>query len=148
MGLYGCKKEETPAGAGAVADNTAKPNTDSTNSSSDTPEAQIRGMFEAQIEATNKEDLEGYMATVDPESAAYEPTKKAMADLFAKGDLKLTLNTSELVSQSGETAKFRTVITTKNADSSGSKITALHELQKKNGKWFIVNSTVEKNEAA
>ena len=139
FGLFGCKKEEIPAGAGAATDTAAKDATPTT------PEAEIRGMFEAQIEAMNKEDVDGYMATIDPESEAYEPTKKAMADLFAKGDLVLSLNSSELVSQTGDDAKFRTVITTKNAkgDSPGSKITALHELQKKNGKWVIIKSTLE-----
>ena len=144
FGLAGCKKEETPAG-GAVATNApAKP--DSAASDEASVEADLKNMMEGQLEAMNKEDVDGYMTTVDTSSPAYAPTKEAMKKLFDMYDLKATLNSFALVSQKGDEAEIRTVITTikiKGPQFNDNKVTALHTVIKKDGKWVVVASKIE-----
>lgn len=146
LALAGCKKEEAPGGGAAAANAPATSNSSSSGSNEATPEAELKTMMEGQLEAMNKEDVDGYMTTVDTNSPAYAPTKGAMKKLFDMYDLRATLNSFELVSQKGDEAEIRTVITTtkiKGPTFNDNKVTALHKVKKKDGKWVVEESKIE-----
>lgn len=145
FGLSGCKKDDVPAGGAAAANEPAKPDS-SSGSTEGTVESQLNAMMAGQIEAMNKEDVDGYMATVDTDSPAYAPTKEAMKKLFDMYDLQATLDDIKVVSSKDDDAEVRTVITTKKVKGpqfNDNKVTALHTMKKKDGKWVVVASKIE-----
>jgi len=146
LGLVGCKKEEAPAG-GAVATNApAKPDPNPGASTENSVEAELKAMMEGQIDAMNKENVDAYLATVDPDSPAYDPTKEQIKKLFDMYDLQATLDTFQLVSNKDDDAEVRTTITTKKVKGpqfNDNKVIALHSVKKKNGKWVVVASKIE-----
>jgi len=146
LAFSGCKKEESPAG-GAVALNTpAKPESGSGASTENSVEAELKAMMEGQIDAMNKEDVDAYLATVDPDSPAYAPTKEQIKKLFDTYDLQATLDEFQLVSNKDNEAEVRTTITTKKVKGpqfSDNKVIALHSVKKKNDKWVVVASKIE-----
>ena len=146
-GVIGCKKEEVPTGGAAAANEPVKPDSNSAASTEDSVESQLNAMMAGQIEAMNKEDVDAYMATVDTDSPAYAPTKEAMKKLFDMYDLQATLNDLTVVSGKDDDAEVRTVITTKKIKGpqfNDNKVTALHTMKKKDGKWVVVASKIEK----
>ena len=149
LGLAGCKKEEAPAGGPTATNAPAKPDSSSGASTEDRVEAELKAMMEGQIEAMNKEDVDAYMATVDPDSPAFDPTKSQIKKLFDMYDLEATLNSFELVSTKDDEADVRTSITTKKVKGpqfTDNKVTALHTVRNKSGKWVVVASKIEKIE--
>jgi len=108
-------------------------------------EAQLRSVMDVQIEAQNKEDVASYLATLDPKSPVYDPTKSAMGKLFEMYDLKSSLDKFEVLSVKGDEAKVRTTITTTKVtgpDFKNNTIDAVHTLKKVGGKWLMHQSEV------
>jgi hypothetical protein len=143
IALVGCNSD-----AGATSDsNSAKPSgTEGATKNDAGAEAELKAMMDAQIDAMNKEDVSAYLATIDPSSPAYEPTKSSMEQLFKQYDLKATLHSCEMVSEKEGEAKIRTVISTEKVegpDFQDNKITAVHTVLKKEGKWVLSTSEIE-----
>jgi len=146
LGLTGCKKEETPAGGAVATNEPVKPDSNSDTSAENSVEAEVKAMMEGQIDAMNKENVDAYLVTVDPDSPAYDPTKEQIKKLFDMYDLQATLDSFQLVSSKDDEAEARTTITTKKIKGpqfNDNKVIALHTVKKKDGKWVVVASKIE-----
>lgn len=110
---------------------------------------ELKDVLIRQIAAQNREDVEGYLLTIDPSSPVYAPTESGAKELFEKYDLKVTLDSMEVVDVSENEGKIRMVITTvKKAGPAfqDNRMTALNTLKKVNGKWLTYSTEVEKVE--
>jgi len=79
-------------------------------------EKAIRDVVMANVEASEKEDLQALMATVDPESPVYEQTKELMGVAFLAFDLEYDLEQLNVIDVTDKDAYVYTVTTTKKAD--------------------------------
>ena len=96
--------------------------------------------------AMDSEDIDAYLATVTgPRAAAAETL---LADFFADYDVAYSIDSIELVSEMGNVAQVRTVVTA--TDRGGPKkfhdnrMVAVHKLRFEHGKWRIFFSDVER----
>lgn len=141
--VIGCQKGDVSTTSDTNAN--SSPSTIATNEPLSTEES-LHEMMESQIVAMNKEDVDAYMASIDPASRAYAPTKEATKKLFELYDLKATLNSFELLSEKSGEAQVKTVITTVKISGPAfedNKVTARHTVKKKDGKWVVVASEIE-----
>lgn len=110
---------------------------------------QIETTITANLLAMEEESVEGYMSTIDPNSPAYENTKKSVEELFAAYDnFKATIESIEVIEINGDTAKARVVQVLTYTDGSQnyeSKGQMVHTFVRSNGlfKWLIQGSVVE-----
>jgi hypothetical protein len=110
-------------------------------------DAELKAVFQTQLDAMNKEDMDAYMASIDPEAGVYASTKATMPLILQTYDVKATMDSFEVVSKTEDSAQVRTVIVTKKVsgpDFKDNKVTALHTLKLKNGKWLLTETKVEK----
>ena len=139
--ILGCQKD----GAATTSSGGANPSSIATKEPQSVEDS-LNEMMESQIVAMNKEDVDAYMETIDPDSPAYAPTKESMKKLFDLYDLDAKLNSFELVSEKEDEAQIRTKITTlkiKGPAFTDNKVTASHTVKKKDGKWLVVASEIE-----
>jgi hypothetical protein len=111
--------------------------------------AAILSVLELQFKALNESNVEAYMATIDPSSPAFEPTKNVVAPAFARGGLKYVMNQFEVVSISGNTALVRVDQTTTKIQDfpfRNNRMVFLHKFTKSNGSWKMFSTEVEKVE--
>jgi len=109
----------------------------------------IKAAVYENLRAMQREDLEAYLATLDPGSPAFEDTKALTQDLFDTYDLKIELNSVQVINTSGNEAKVRVTETTRKIagpDFKDNITTGIHTLRKSNGRWKLYISDVEKIE--
>ena len=97
----------------------------------------------------NEEDLEAHMATVDENSAVFEPTKATLEVLLKNYDLETEMTVIEVVESNTDTIKIRAEQSTKKISGPefrDNQITAVHTLKKRDGKWKISATDIEKIE--
>jgi ketosteroid isomerase-like protein len=98
----------------------------------------------AQTDALNREDLEAMLATIDPESPAYDRTKEMTGESFRLFELRYTNEKLTLESVSTDEARVRATQLTERISGPAfrnNRIEAVHVLKKRNGVWKI--STTE-----
>jgi hypothetical protein len=106
----------------------------------------VKALFARHVQALNKEDLKGYLATLDSQSAKYEQVKQQTSQLFKDYDLKYELKSLEIVSLNGNTGVVKMVATVKRVGGGGftdSKIVTFNTINKSKGKWQIADTEVE-----
>lgn len=108
-------------------------------------QAAIKLLIERQFKALNERNPEAYMATVDPNSPGFEPTKSTISEVF-KRNLKYEPTKIEILGISENEAKVRIEQTTTKIDGPAfrdNKMIILHTLRKSNGEWKFFSSEPE-----
>ncbi|WP_310831766.1 copper amine oxidase N-terminal domain-containing protein [Paenibacillus pedocola] len=109
-----------------------------------TDEAAIKAVFAANIDFTNKEDLEGVQSTIDESSPAYEQNKVMAGQVFQAYDLQTVIESSKIIDYTGNEAAIYSVQTTKKLKGpqfQDNRTTMVTTLKKSaDGKWKLVQS--------
>jgi hypothetical protein len=111
--------------------------------------AAIKSVLILQFKALNEENIEAYMATIDPSSPGFELTRNVTAKVFYSIDLKYVMNKFNVVSISNNTAIVRVDQTTtkiRGPQFRNNRLLLLHNFKKSNEKWKMFSSEVEKIE--
>ncbi len=106
----------------------------------------VKSLFAQHLQSLNREDLKGYLATLDAQSSKYEQVKQQTAQLFKDYNLKYELKSLEIVSLNGSTGVVKMIATVKRvsgASFTDSKIVTFNTIGKINGKWQISDTEVE-----
>lgn len=106
----------------------------------------VRSLFAQHLQSLNREDLKGYLATLDSSSAKYNQVKDQTTQLFRDYNLKYELKSLNIISLNGNTGVVKMVATVKRvsgADFTDSKIVTFNTISKSNGKWQITDTEVE-----
>jgi hypothetical protein len=113
-------------------------------------EAAVVAVFHRQASAVNAEDLDAYVATLDPSAAGVQENKDTTKDLFDQYRLNMWVEEANILSHSKNEANVATIINTKKVEGSGSfrnnRTTARHVLRKVGEDWKVVSTAVEKVE--
>ena len=102
--------------------------------------------LEENIRTLNEEDLEAHMATIDEESAVFEPTKATLEVLIKTYDLETEITAVEVVESDADTIKIRAEQITKKISGPefrDNRLKAVHTLKKRDGKWKISATEIE-----
>lgn len=111
-------------------------------------ERQLANVVLSSTDAFNSGDEAAYMATVDPESEAYDETLEYIKLVFKKYSLTAQIESIEVVEAGDTSAELRVVQTTVRNGSEGKKFTdvrtvLLHTMVCRDGVWYISATTVE-----
>jgi ketosteroid isomerase-like protein len=111
------------------------------------PEEQVLAVVQQNLDAFNKEDVDGYMKTMDVENV--DETVNYMKQLFSQYDLKAELSDMKVTKIEGNEAEVSCVQITKKIsgpDFQNNKTTAVHYLKKVNGEWKIYKTEAKSSE--
>jgi ketosteroid isomerase-like protein len=106
----------------------------------------LQALFKKHIQALNKEDLQAYLATLDPKSAQYKEAQTQTQKLFKEYDLKYEVETIEVISIGQQNAVVKMVATVKKIKGgsfTNSKIIAYNTLRKTSEGWRIADTQIE-----
>ena len=107
-------------------------------------QAALFGVLEKNMDAMQREDVAGVMATVHPQSPDFDATRGVIEELFAKFDLKYELRDLKVVSATPEEAKVSFVQkTTKVAGPAvipTHLVEGVHTLRKDGGEWKMIRT--------
>jgi ketosteroid isomerase-like protein len=106
----------------------------------------LQALFKKHIQALNKEDLQAYLATLDPKSAQYQEAQAQTQKLFKEYDLKYEVETIEVISIGQQNAVVKMVATVKKIKGgsfTNSKIIAYNTLRKTSEGWRIADTQIE-----
>jgi ketosteroid isomerase-like protein len=106
----------------------------------------LQALFKKHIQALNKEDLQAYLATLDPKSAQYQEAQAQTQKLFKEYDLKYEVETIEVISIGQQNAVVKMVATVKKIKGGSfadSKIIAYNTLRKTSQGWRIADTQIE-----
>ncbi|GBF75372.1 hypothetical protein PA598K_03775 [Paenibacillus sp. 598K] len=108
--------------------------------------AKIIAVLEEQFAASNAEDMDRYMATIDPNVDGYASIKDFLELIFEEYDLNYELNDKKIIGYDGNVAHIYMVQTTtkiKGSDFTDNRLEAIVKISKqKDGKWLIGDTTV------
>ncbi|NDJ75074.1 MAG: WD40 repeat domain-containing protein [Chloroflexi bacterium] len=96
--------------------------------------------------AMEAEDIDRYMATLDPTSPGYESTRQMLAPLFTSYDLAYELLEVEVVEIDGDWATVRVVQTTRKLSGpafQNNELDILHTAHRYQGEWRLYGSEIE-----
>ncbi|AIQ45462.1 hypothetical protein R70723_05810 [Paenibacillus sp. FSL R7-0273] len=111
----------------------------------------IKAVFTANLDYTNKEDLDGVMSTIDESAPGYEQNRLVATQLFQAYDLESSIESSKIIDYTGDTAVLYSVQTIKKLkgpqfqDNRNTTITTLKKSA--DGKWKLVQSYLLSSEA-
>jgi hypothetical protein len=111
--------------------------------------AAIKSVVTLNMKALNEENIEAYMATIDPKSPAFELTKNAIAQSFSIYDLKYVMNNFDVATISGNTAIVKVDQTTtkvRGPQFRNNRMVLMHQFNKSNGQWKMFSSEIQKVE--
>ncbi|WP_379147006.1 stalk domain-containing protein [Paenibacillus sp. sgz500992] len=111
-----------------------------------TDEDQIKAVVQANVDYSNKEDLDGALSTIDETSPAYEQSKELYMQMFKAYDLAITLDSSKIIDYTGDTAAVYTVQTSKKVkgpEFQDSRAVSVNILKKSaDGKWKLTQTYI------
>lgn len=111
-----------------------------------TDEDQIKAVVQANVDYSNKEDLDGALSTIDETSPAYEQSKELYMQMFKAYDLAITLDSSKIIDYTGDTAAVYTVQTSKKVkgpEFQDSRAVSVNILKKTaDGKWKLTQTYI------
>jgi ketosteroid isomerase-like protein len=142
MSLAGCS--QGGGGKSAAPSNASGP-VATTPVATEGEEAAIIAVIQANVDASNNEDVAVYMACLDPSSLSYGSTQTQITNLYARYDLHVELNETSVVDVSATVAHVRVVMTTTKITGPAfrdNRLTAVMELHKVNGGWKIYGQTI------
>lgn len=116
----------------------------SCTSSKEKEKAAIDELIKTNAAFFQKEDLDGYIATLDPSSPEIENTKTMMVELFKNYDLKLDIENVKILKLGEKNADVEVVQVTKKVtggDFRDNRTKIVHHLKKINDAWKISGST-------
>lgn len=119
----------------------------SCKSQKENAQAAIDELIKTNAALFQKEDLDGYIATLDPTSPELENTKAMMMNMFSGYDLKLDIESVKILKIAEEKADVEVVQTTKKVtggDFRDNRVKIVHHLKKIDGAWKISGSTTIK----
>jgi hypothetical protein len=99
----------------------------------------------ANINASNAEDMDAYMATIHSQSPVYDQTESLLSSMFSEYDLSFEVSKIELLEQTANEAKVAFVLTTRKINGPAFKdnrVTGVMILRPDNGIWKIYNQEV------
>ncbi|MEG4499808.1 hypothetical protein QUB05_17235 [Microcoleus sp. F10-C6] len=111
--------------------------------------AAIKSVVILNLKALNEENIEAYMATIDPKSPGFELTKNAIAQIFSIYDLNYVMNKFDAATISGNTAIVTVDQTTtkiRGPQFRNNRMVLRHQFNKYNGKWKMFSSEIQKVE--
>ena len=111
--------------------------------------AAIKSVVILNLKALNEENIEAYMATIDPKSPGFELTKNAIAQSFSSYDLNYVMNKFDVATISGNTAIVTVDQTTtkiRGPQFRNNRMVLKHLFNKYNGKWKMFSSEIQKVE--
>lgn len=108
-----------------------------------TPESLIK----ANVEYMNKEDLEGVMSTIHPESPSYASTESMAKLIFDRYDLKYEIESIKVLEENDKEAKVQfTQVTRKinGPEFKDNRVTGIHLLKMDGESWKIYSTEMTK----
>ena len=110
----------------------------------------VKDVLRANLEALQAEDLDGYLATLDPDSPGYEKMKLICPKIFEIYDLEHEVEKIEVLDISDQEARVRTVQVARRISGPDSyrhnRSTTVHTLKKKDGAWKLTQTEQESME--
>ena len=110
----------------------------------DSPEKEVIGVLEKNLEALNNEDVDAYMSTISEESPAYDQTKELIGKIFEVYDLENKLvGKMKVIEIKEDTAKVEMTTTSKKISGpeyKDNKSTYVNLLKKYDDGWKIINT--------
>ncbi|SDZ32196.1 MULTISPECIES: hypothetical protein [Bacillus] len=110
-------------------------------------EKEVKQALEENVEAFNKEDLDGYLDTLSSEVYSYEISKKTTKQMFEALDLKASLKKVKVLSYSDDYAtvevKQETKSRMKNEYYKDNVTESVHTLDKEGKKWKIKSTAIK-----
>ncbi len=106
----------------------------------------ILAVIQANVDATRREDLAGYMATIHPQSPVYAETQAIIEMGFDLYELRYEVSGLEVLSQTATEARVAFVlVTTKisGPDFQDNEVTGVMILRLDGGQWKIYNQVIE-----
>lgn len=104
----------------------------------------IKAVLQANIDYTNKENLEGVLTTVDEASPAFVQTRQILTQVFQLYDLEAAIETSKIIDYTGTEAAIYAVQTTKTLKGPQLQNTRSHTVttvkKTADGKWKLVQT--------
>lgn len=102
------------------------------------------GTLEENVKAMQREDLNAVMATIHPESADFEATRRVIEEIFAKYDLQYELRELKVVSATPNEMKVSFVQKTERIDGAtdlpDNLVEGVHTLKKDGDKWKMIRT--------
>ncbi len=111
--------------------------------------AAIQSVLTLNLKALNEENIEAYMATIDPNSPGFELTKNAIAQSFSIYDLNYVMNKFDVTTISDNTAIVTAEQTTtkiRGGQFRNNRMVLIHQLNKSKGEWKMFSSKIQKIE--
>ena len=108
--------------------------------------AAIKSVVTLNLKALNEENIEAYMATIDPNSPGFEVTKNAIAQSFSIYDLKYVMNNFDVATISGNTAIVTVDQTTtkiRGPQFRNNRMVLMHQFNKSQGEWKMFSSEIQ-----
>ena len=108
------------------------------------PSAAVVAVINAEVAASNAEDIDAYMACIDPSSPSYSSTRDQMTTTFEKYDFHIEVTDVQVLDLSATVAHVQAVLTTTEISGpsfSDNRLTAVFELHTVNGAWKIYSET-------
>jgi ketosteroid isomerase-like protein len=133
-------------GAEKLAANNDKKTGDSTVSINPLDQQFFTDFFKRHLDALNRKNLNDYLATLDASSPQYKKSKEETVQLFKEYTLKFTAQSVKLVSRGKNEAVVEMVATVKKVSGGGfkdSKMKTTNFLRKSDGKWRIVDTSID-----
>ena len=110
----------------------------------------VKDVLRANLQALQAEDLDGYLATLDPDSPGYEKMKLICPKIFEIYDLEHEVEKIEVLDISDQEARVRTVQVARRISGPDSyrhnRSTTVHTLKKKDGAWKLTQTEQESME--
>ncbi|MFP4445954.1 MAG: hypothetical protein ACLFPD_06870 [Desulfosudaceae bacterium] len=110
----------------------------------------VKDVLRANLKALQAEDLDGYLATLDPDSPGYEKMKLICPKIFEIYDLEHEVEKIEVLDISDQEARVRTVQVARRISGPDSyrhnRSTTVHTLKKKDGAWKLTETEQESME--
>ncbi|WNS41040.1 copper amine oxidase N-terminal domain-containing protein [Paenibacillus sp. MMS20-IR301] len=113
-------------------------------------EDQINAVIQANVDYTNKENIDGILSTIDEASPAYAQTRQIYTQVFQAYDLESAIESSKIIDYTADEASVYMVQTTKRlsgpalADTRSTTVTTVKKAA--DGKWKLVQSYIIKTE--
>lgn len=115
-------------------------------SKSPAEDKELSEVINRNIEMLQKEDVEGYMKTIDPKSSVYEGTKEILPRLFADFDISYEIKEIAVLEKTDSSASVQVSQVTKKikgGDFRDNEGVMIHTLVKRNGEWKISDSQIK-----
>jgi len=107
---------------------------------------EITAPIYANIDASNAEDINAYMATIHSLSPGYDQTQSMLGPLFADYDLSYQLTHVEVIEQKRNEAKVAFILVTRKLRGpafNDNQVTGVMIMRPENGVWKIYNQEID-----